>query len=100
MVAPLTWGRRLVGEIKAKSSTEGRTPIGTLRVSDQPWSPGLSLTYVGHTVMRAMALPKSHLFIDRGAYACIPEPELLEIGRSSLRERVCQYVYVTVGAQP
>ncbi|WP_167671001.1 hypothetical protein [Allopusillimonas ginsengisoli] len=46
-------------------------------MSDQPWNPGLSLTYVGHTVLRTMELHKSHLFIDRGAYLGTPETQLL-----------------------
>ncbi|TEA74183.1 hypothetical protein ERE07_19105 [Allopusillimonas ginsengisoli] len=53
------------------------TPTGALVMSDQPWNPGLSLTYVGHTVLRTMELHKSHLFIDRGAYLGTPETQLL-----------------------
>src|SRR3546814_12573429 len=64
MIEPLTWGRRLVGEVESAQSTEKDTPAGTLLVSHQPRRAGLSLTYVGHTPLKKMVLHASHLFID------------------------------------
>lgn len=69
MIEPLTWGRRLVGQVKGDSLEEIGTPAGTLLISQEPMHPGLSLTYAGHTPLTSMILHKSHLFIDRGAYA-------------------------------
>ena len=68
MIEPLTWGRRLVGQVDEDKSTKVDTPAGMLLVSQQPMHSGLSLTYVGHTPLTNMILHESHLFIDRGAY--------------------------------
>ncbi|MCI2811344.1 metallophosphoesterase [Eoetvoesiella caeni] len=77
MVEPLTWGRRLVGQVKVKECTVIDTPAGKLLVSQQPMHPGLSLTYVGHTPLAYMVLHESHFFIDRGAYDRGPDTCLL-----------------------
>ncbi|TKR53277.1 hypothetical protein D7I39_21770 [Allopusillimonas ginsengisoli] len=69
MIEPLTWGRRLVGQVGKDNSKEVVVPEGMLLVSQQPLNLGLSLTYVGHTPVTSMILHESHLFIDRGAYA-------------------------------
>ena len=68
MVNALTWGRRLISKVKVKTSREIRTLGGKLLISQQPMHAGLSLTYVGHTVLKRMVLHESHLFIDRGAF--------------------------------
>ncbi len=77
MIEPLTWGRRLVGQVDEDKAREVQTPAGMLLVSQRPMHPGLSLTYVGHTPLTNMILHESHLFIDRGAYARGPDTCLL-----------------------
>lgn len=85
MVNALTWGRRLIGKVKAKESREIETPAGKLLVSQQPMHPGLSLTYVGHTVLKRMVLHESHLFMDRGAFKRKPDARLLLLNHDSTR---------------
>ncbi|MER1941957.1 metallophosphoesterase [Castellaniella sp. FW104-16D08] len=69
MIEPLTWGRRLIREIRMGEASEVDTSYGKLVASHKPRSSGLALTYVGHTPLKCMVLHASHLFIDRGAYA-------------------------------
>lgn len=88
MVEPLTWGRRLVGQVKVKECAEIETPAGKLLVSQQPMRPGLSLTYVGHTPLTYMVLHQSHLFVDRGAYAREPGTCLLVLCHDDVRARL------------
>ena len=85
MIEPLTWGRRLVGQVDEDKSTEVDTLAGMLLVSQQPMHPGLSLTYTGHTPLTNMILHKSHLFIDRGAYLRGPETCLLVLHHDEVR---------------
>lgn len=85
MIEPLTWGRRLVGKVNVKQSTEIDTPAGKLLVSQQPMHPELSLTYVGHTPIKHMVLHDSHLFIDRGAYTREPNTCLLVLDHKDVR---------------
>lgn len=83
MTAPLTWGRRLASQIAENEQTI-ETPMGTLAITEQPWNPGLSLTYVGHTPLQTMTLHRSHLFIDRGAYLGTPNTQLLVLEHQSV----------------
>lgn len=85
MVNALTWGRRLITKVKAKESREIKTPAGKLLVSQQPMHPGLSLTYVGHTVLKQMVLHESHLFIDRGAFKRKADTCLLVLNHDNVR---------------
>ena len=65
--ARLTWGRRLLPEaLEAMSSRCWN--VDEILVSAQAFEPGLSLTYVGHTMLPREMLHRSHLFIDEGAY--------------------------------
>ena len=68
MRTSLTWARRLIREVNPDTSSELETPAGALYISHQPWEPGLSLTFVGHTPIVALIMHRSHLFIDGGAY--------------------------------
>src|SRR5690606_7167954 len=68
MTDALVWGRRVFRASKPERATALETALGPLLLSRQPWHPGLSLTYVGHTVVKKMRLHASHLFIDRGAF--------------------------------
>ena len=68
MIEPLTWGRRLVSGVQRKLNILPDFLGHNLMVGDKPFHPGLSLTYVGHTILPALGLQSSHLFIDRGAY--------------------------------
>lgn len=77
MTDALVWGRRVVRASKPERASAVHTALGPLLVSRQPWHPGLSLTYVGHTVVNKMRLHASHLFIDRGAFLGTPDSELL-----------------------
>ena len=77
MTDALVWGRRVLGASKPKRASAMETMLGPLLVSRQPWHPGLSLTYVGHTVVKKMRLHASHLFIDRGAFLRTPDSDLL-----------------------
>ncbi len=86
MIEPLTWGRRLVGEVKVKQSTPIDTPAGTLLVSHRPMHLGLALTYVGHTPLKRMVLHASHLFVDRGAYARKPTTCLLVLCHEEVQQ--------------
>lgn len=86
MIEPLTWGRRLVAEVKSAQSTEQDTPAGKLLVSHQPRHAGLSLSYVGHTPLKKMVLHASHLFIDRGAYARKPTTCLLVLCHEEVQQ--------------
>ncbi|TCT09039.1 metallophosphoesterase [Paralcaligenes ureilyticus] len=86
MIEPLTWGRRLVGEVKVKQSTPIDTPAGKLLVSHRPMHLGLALTYVGHTPLKRMVLHASHLFIDRGAYARKPTTCLLVLCHEEVQQ--------------
>jgi len=53
----LTWSRRLAYEALTKHTGRGRHGA---------WEEGVSLTYVGHTVIHRPLLHRSHLFLDRG----------------------------------
>lgn len=77
MTDALAWGRRVVRASKPGRASAMETALGPLLVSRQPWRPGLSLTYVGHTVVKKMRLHASHLFIDRGAFMCTRDSGLL-----------------------
>lgn len=68
MARSLTWGRRLILQVKLDQSTAVQTPAGPLLMSQQRWQPGLSLTFVGHTRVSQVVMHRSHMFIDGGAY--------------------------------
>lgn len=62
----ITWGRRLI---------HGAAPVlrafaepEQLVIAEPALEPGLSLTYVGHTILPNPVLHRSHLFMDCGAY--------------------------------
>lgn len=65
----LLWDREM--GIAAKDAAIGQRvamPDGqTLGITESPWEPGLSLTYVGHSYLPEFKLYRSHMFIDRGA---------------------------------
>lgn len=66
----LNWSRRLAGNAEsalAFATAEG-APGGQLIVAEPALEPGLSLTYVGHSILSQPVLHRSHLFIDGGAY--------------------------------
>lgn len=77
-----TWGRRLVrrweaainseysGKINAKSFPKALCDESehAFIASSTPEKEGLSLTFVGHTVLPVLALHDSHFFLDRGAF--------------------------------
>lgn len=85
MVNALTWGRRLIRKVRVKESREIETLSGKLLISEQPMHPGLSLTYVGHTVLKRMVLHESHLLIDRGAFNRKPDTRLLVLDHDEVR---------------
>ena len=64
---PLTWGRRLVREACHEARSADRV-VQDVTVTRAPVHPGLSLTYVGHSILPAPVLHRSHLFMDCGAY--------------------------------
>lgn len=85
--ATSTWGRRVMRQVrqaqKMHSKKTGKSyrdynltlpgDIGsgsahTLWPSETPMKEGLSLTFVGHTIVDQLALHASHFFMDRGAY--------------------------------
>lgn len=53
----LTWSRKLAYEALMRRTQRGK--FGA-------WEEGVSLTYVGHTVIHRPLLHRSHLFLDRG----------------------------------
>lgn len=59
-------GRSLIRSARDVYVSRSRNAEGGLIASAQRWSPGLSLTFVGHTPLRTMVLHRSHLFIDGG----------------------------------
>lgn len=65
----LNWSRRLVGtaESALAFATADGAP-GQLVVAEPALEPGLSLSYVGHSILPQPVLHRSHLFIDGGAY--------------------------------
>lgn len=77
-----TWGRRLVkrwetaikGEYSEKINAKAFPKVlchGSEHAfisSSTPEKEGLSLTFVGHTVLPVLALHDSHFFLDRGAF--------------------------------
>jgi serine/threonine protein phosphatase 1 len=63
----LTWGRRLVRG--ANGHRDSSAPQGKLAIVEPAMEPGLSLTYVGHTILPHPVLHRSHLFMDCGGYA-------------------------------
>ena len=77
MTDALIWGRRVLRASKPERASAMETALGPLLVSRRPWHPGLSLTYVGHTVVKKMRLHASHLFIDQGAFLRTPDSDLL-----------------------
>jgi serine/threonine protein phosphatase 1 len=85
MVNALTWGRRLITKVKVKQSREIETSAGKLIISQQAMHPELSLTYVGHTVLKRMMLHESHLFMDRGAFKRKADTRLLVLDHDEVR---------------
>lgn len=67
--AHFTWARSLAvaGRKGAKATQLELAPGERLLVSKKPWERGLRLSYVGHNVLDAPLLHRSHLHIDRGA---------------------------------
>ena len=62
----LTWGRRLVRALKGH--LDSSRPQGQLVIVEPAMEPGLSLTYVGHSILPHPALHRSHLFMDCGGF--------------------------------
>lgn len=81
---PLLWGRRVIRKFQSKTARRCETPLGRLLFSEQAMRPGLSLTYVGHTIVPEMILHASHFFIDRGACKRKPESRLLMLCHSEV----------------
>lgn len=65
MSESVIWGRNLIRE--ARSGRASIQEFDILDVSDKPWAPGLSLTYVGHNLLEKPLLHQSHLFVDCGS---------------------------------
>ena len=84
MTDALVWGRRVLRASKPERASAMETTLGPLLVSRQPWHPGLSLSYVGHTVVKKMRLHASHLFIDRGAFMRTPDSDLLMLSHDEV----------------
>jgi serine/threonine protein phosphatase 1 len=63
----LTWGRRLGYEADLSKRHIVGNALG-VDVSMVPFEPGLSLTYVGHSITPRPLLYRSHAYIDCGAY--------------------------------
>lgn len=76
MVANLTWGRRLVRRA-AKAMPGDPFQCEGIALSDTPLMPALSVTFVGHTIVRTPLMHCSHVYIDRGAFLNSPDSELL-----------------------
>lgn len=85
--ATTTWARRLVKEWY-RAQGEGRhielpqlapAMVGSAEsviATDVPYERGLSLTFVGHTIVEQVGLHRSHFYMDRGAYkATRSEPD-------------------------
>lgn len=93
---PLTWGRRLVKDALNDLYIRGKLDLDTVQcslprcediaVTDLPFEPGLSLTYVGHSILPFALLHRSHAFIDRGAYQKSAESELFVVEHGRLVE--------------
>lgn len=65
----LNWSRRLVGNAEsALAFTTADGQAGQLIIAEPGLEPGLSLTYVGHSILAHPVLHRSHLFLDCGAY--------------------------------
>ncbi|WP_187630978.1 metallophosphoesterase [Paraburkholderia sp. UCT31] len=82
-IEALTWGRRLSGELfREMARPEMHTAYDTngLSVVARERQPGVSLTYVGHTIVPYPILYRSHVFIDGGAY----RPHLKEAAAGTL----------------
>jgi serine/threonine protein phosphatase 1 len=62
----LTWGRRLVRGAKPHLDRDAQQ--GQLVIVEPAMEPGLSLTYVGHTILPHPVLHRSHLFMDCGGF--------------------------------
>ena len=62
-----TWGRRLIREA-LQASREAHRLVRGVKVTNSPVHPGLSLTYVGHTIVSEPIVHRSHAFIDCGGY--------------------------------
>lgn len=65
---PLAWSRRLVGKSQRLLNEHTVVAANGTMIAEPALHPGLSLTYVGHTILEQPILHKSHLFIDGGAY--------------------------------
>ena len=64
----LNWSRRLVGGAEAALGNATPGLPGQLLVAHPALESGLSLTYVGHSIISNPVLHRSHLFLDCGAY--------------------------------
>lgn len=62
--AALLWSRRVIREWPRGTEQESEP----FRVAAPALAPGVSLTFVGHTVVEAPVLYRSHLYLDTGAY--------------------------------
>lgn len=75
IVGAFTWSRRMALQaIHAWLGRNTRRCNQNVIASKNPWEQGTSLTYVGHTVVPAAILHRSHLFLDRGS--CFVKPGL------------------------
>ena len=67
----ITWGRRLFREMlqvqKEPSKYTSYVERG-LEVMERAFEPHISLTYVGHSIVKHPVLYRSHVFVDGGAY--------------------------------
>jgi hypothetical protein len=50
--------------------------------------PGLSLTYVGHSILPMPVMCRSHVYLDRGAYKELPTSELFFVEHGKFAERL------------
>lgn len=64
---PLTWSRDLSKEAR-RAAPDARLVVQGVTVTNAPLEQGLSLTYVGHSIMSRPLLHRSHVFIDCGAF--------------------------------
>lgn len=63
----LTWGRRFLSQ----AQTAYREPVAVIegvRLSSSMFSTGLSVTYVGHSIVPSPVMHNSHVYLDCGAF--------------------------------
>ena len=77
-----TWGRRMA-RTAVSDVRESSPVIEGVHITSNYEEPGLSVTYVGHSILPMPVMHRSHVYLDRGAYEELPTSELffVEHGR-------------------